>query len=69
MFVHYDRNREKVDECVKPIIQNIQAQCSDRENMMMDSTIQSTGRAIAVMCGVTRKSILWNWLMNDYNTF
>lgn len=46
-------NREKVDACVKPIIQSIQVQCSDRENMMMDSTIQSTGRAIAVMCGVT----------------
>ncbi|XP_062594242.1 uncharacterized protein LOC134255747 [Saccostrea cucullata] len=46
-------NRQNIDTCVKPIMQNIQTQCSDREKMMMDSTIQSTGRAIAVMCGVT----------------
>lgn len=64
-----DRNREKVDACVKPIIQSIQVQCSDRENMMMDSTIQSTGRAIAVMCGVTRKLIFWNWIKINYNMF
>ncbi|XP_048770713.2 uncharacterized protein LOC125676854 [Ostrea edulis] len=46
-------NRQTIDTCVKPIIKNMNVKCSDREKMMMDSTVQSTGRAIAVMCGVT----------------
>ncbi|XP_033763903.1 uncharacterized protein LOC117345069 [Pecten maximus] len=46
--------RGNADACVKPLPEANakQQQCSDREKLMMDSTIQSTARAVSSLCGV-----------------
>ncbi|XP_060074129.1 uncharacterized protein LOC132553865 [Ylistrum balloti] len=47
-------SRANADACVKPLpeLNAKQQQCTDREKLMMDSTIQSTGRAVSSLCGI-----------------
>ncbi|XP_069115668.1 uncharacterized protein [Argopecten irradians] len=46
--------RATAETCVKPLPETNakQQQCTDREKLMMDSTIQSTVRAVSSLCGV-----------------
>ncbi|OWF40319.1 uncharacterized protein LOC110463981 [Mizuhopecten yessoensis] len=46
--------RTNVETCVNPLPAGIaqRQQCTDREQLMMNSTIQSTSRAVASLCGV-----------------
>ncbi|KAK3104452.1 hypothetical protein FSP39_002380 [Pinctada imbricata] len=46
------QNRQNIEACAQPIPQGVNMNCQQREQMMMDSTVQSTGRAVATLCGV-----------------
>ena len=45
-------SREAIGKCVGPIPGTLTTlKCTDREQTMMENTLQSTGRALAGLCG------------------
>ena len=53
MFILYSNSsREGIGNCVGPIPGSLtNLQCTDQEQQMMDNTLQSTGPALAGLCG------------------